>query len=134
MVLKAKNGQEWTHPDPSHHSRSICTPQKHWHADYLWFFEFWLLRQAKAKNSDKNLILQTFGKLFFYLHSGFLSQNQCLRSGCEPNHLIHSWICTYFSDILNTFWQYVKLGFKQRQALTILRKIFSFNNFHSRTY
>ena len=29
-------------------------------------------RQAKAKNSDKNLILQTFGNLFFYLHSRFL--------------------------------------------------------------
>ena len=31
------------------------------------------LRQAKAKISEKNQILQTFGKLFLHLHSGFLS-------------------------------------------------------------
>ena len=37
------------------------------------FSEFWLFRQAKAKNSDKYLILQLFGKLFLHLHSGFLS-------------------------------------------------------------
>ena len=29
-------------------------------------------RQVKAKNSDVNLILQTFGNLFLHLHSGFL--------------------------------------------------------------
>ena len=37
------------------------------------FSEFWLFRQAKAKNYDEYLILQMFGKLFLYLHSGFLS-------------------------------------------------------------
>ena len=31
------------------------------------------LRQAKAKNSDENLIIQTFGKTFPCLHSGLLS-------------------------------------------------------------
>ena len=37
------------------------------------FSEFWLFRQAKAKNSDEYLILQIFGKLFLHLHSRFLS-------------------------------------------------------------
>ena len=31
------------------------------------------LRQAKTKNSDENLILQTFGEVFLSLHSGLLS-------------------------------------------------------------
>ena len=30
-------------------------------------------RQGKAENPDEILILQTFGKLLFYLHLGFLS-------------------------------------------------------------
>ena len=65
MVLKAKNGQEWTHPDPSHHSRSICTPQKHWHADYLWFFEVLASQASQGKEFWQKSDITNIWKVIF---------------------------------------------------------------------
>ena len=73
--MDGAQGQEWprmdtplipvTIPDPYAPHRSSGMPI------ISGYPKFWLLRQAKAKNSVKNLILQTIGKLIFYLQSGF---------------------------------------------------------------
>ena len=70
-------GQEWprmdTTPAVSLSLDPNASPESSGIPIFSGFSEIGDLRQAKTKNSDENLILQTFGEVFLSLHSGLLS-------------------------------------------------------------
>ena len=76
-TLNGLQDQEWPRMDTnlavSLYSVFNALPESSGIPIFSGFSEIGDLRQAKTKNSDENLILQTFGEVFLSLHSGLLS-------------------------------------------------------------
>ena len=97
MVLKAKNGQEWTH------QWSQSPFQIHMHPTEAVACRLSLVFLSSGFSGKPRQRILT--KIWYYKHleSYFLI---CTVKFCpkisakpsEPSHLIHSWICTNFSD------------------------------------